>query len=320
MKKRNQIILGLVFSVIAILLIVFTVDMKKSWIIIKDFNVYYLIILSLVFPFSFFLRTMLWWFLLSQKNKISIKIVFEGLAIGYMSNNLLPAKLGEVIKGEYIINNSNFKRSFVYGTIFVERLIDVIFVLLFLLLSVLLSKTLMLLVVDNSIIIVGIVLVIISIIYLYFNRSILKRLLKLVPEKLSDKVKNLGKTFISSLDFIVNAKMFAKIFSISFLIWLTTLFSVFLILHGLNITFPLQYYLFIVAGGTFGLLIPSTSGGIGVYHTVAMSILIFLEINKETAFAYAVISHAFDFFPNIILGLVVMIKKNYKLINDALQH
>lgn len=69
-----------------------------------------------------------------------------------------------------------------------------------------------------------------------------------------------------------------------------------------------------MAGGTLGLLIPSTSGAIGVYHTVAMSILIFLKIDKGIAFAYAEISHAFDFFPSIFIGLIVMVKKNYKLI------
>ncbi|MBI4648414.1 MAG: flippase-like domain-containing protein [Bacteroidia bacterium] len=298
MGKKRQLILGLLFSLGAIFLIAFTIDIKQSWRIIKDFDIRYLITLLALLPISYIIRTFRWWLLIRQKYNIKFSKVFEGLAIGYMCNNLLPAKLGEIIRGEYIIKNTNSSRSFIYGTVFVERLLEVFFGLLFLVLSILLSKTLFLLVKDNLIVIIGVLLIFFSIIYLYFNRTILKGLLKLIPNK---------------------RIIFIKIFSLSIIIWFGILFSVFLILHGLNITFPIQNYFFIIAGNTFGMLIPSTSGAIGVYHTVAMSILIFLNIDKETAFAYAVISHAFDFFPSIIVGLLVLAKTNYNLIQNNKQ-
>jgi len=92
----------------------------------------------------------------------------------------------------------------------------------------------------------------------------------------------------------------------SLLIWALTLLSSFLILWGLDIYLQFFGYFFLVAAGVLGLIIPSTSGSIGVFHAVATGALVLLGVESEKALAYAIIAHAFDFFHNVIIGLVVM--------------
>jgi uncharacterized protein (TIRG00374 family) len=146
----------------------------------------------------------------------------------------------------------------------------------------------------------------------------MRRMLVLIPEKFRDRVKNIGKSFLDSLNFISNKKILIKVFSISAIIWFNTLLAVFLITSGLNIHLPLHYYFFIIAGGTFGMLIPSTSGSIGVYHTVSMSIMILLGVNKDVSLSYAIISHSYDFFPNIALGCIMFFINYIKKLNKII--
>jgi uncharacterized membrane protein YbhN (UPF0104 family) len=91
------------------------------------------------------------------------------------------------------------------------------------------------------------------------------------------------------------------------IIWMLTLFTSFLILQGLNLYLPFYGYFFVVAVGVLGLVIPSTSGGIGVFHAMATAALVLLGVAPEKALAYAIIAHAFDFIPNVFIGLVIFV-------------
>jgi uncharacterized membrane protein YbhN (UPF0104 family) len=87
---------------------------------------------------------------------------------------------------------------------------------------------------------------------------------------------------------------------VSIIIWSITLVMFFIIMKDLSISIPFYAYFFIVSAGTFGMIIPSTSANVGVYHAVAMGSLMLFMVPKEQALSFAIIAHAFDFFPNII--------------------
>jgi len=53
------------------------------------------------------------------------------------------------------------------------------------------------------------------------------------------------------------------------------------------------------------MIIPSTSASVGVYHAVAMGALMVFMVPKTEALTFAIIAHAFDFLPSVILGAVI---------------
>ena len=69
-------------------------------------------------------RTLRWQVLLSGIDEIKIRTLFPIVVIGYMANNILPFRLWELIRGYYLKNKKGVPTATALSTIFVERIMD----------------------------------------------------------------------------------------------------------------------------------------------------------------------------------------------------
>jgi glycosyltransferase 2 family protein len=72
------------------------------------------------------LRSWRWGILLAPVRRLAFGQVFHGLLVGYAANNLLPARLGELVRADFVGRRHQISRLSVVGTIVVERLFDVV--------------------------------------------------------------------------------------------------------------------------------------------------------------------------------------------------
>ena len=72
------------------------------------------------------LRSWRWRILLAPVRRLSFGQVFHGLLVGYAANYLLPARLGELVRADFLGRRYGISRLSVVGTIVVERLFDVV--------------------------------------------------------------------------------------------------------------------------------------------------------------------------------------------------
>jgi glycosyltransferase 2 family protein len=72
------------------------------------------------------LRSWRWRILLMPVRRLAFGQVFHGLLVGYAANNLLPARLGELVRADFVGRRYQISRLSVVGTIVVERLFDVV--------------------------------------------------------------------------------------------------------------------------------------------------------------------------------------------------
>ena len=75
---------------------------------------------------SLFLRSLRWRILLNAAGRLSIGMVFSANNAGYLGNNFLPARAGELIRSFLISSRSKLSRTYVLTTALSERLMDVI--------------------------------------------------------------------------------------------------------------------------------------------------------------------------------------------------
>ena len=66
------------------------------------------------------LRSYRWKYLLNPIRPIGIVNVFSVLAIGYMANNVLPARLGELVRSYFLGQKERLSKSSTLATIVVE--------------------------------------------------------------------------------------------------------------------------------------------------------------------------------------------------------
>jgi len=72
------------------------------------------------------IRSWRWRIILSPVRRLPFLQVYHGLIVGYAANNVLPARLGELLRADYLGRRSGVSRLSIIGTIVVERLFDVI--------------------------------------------------------------------------------------------------------------------------------------------------------------------------------------------------
>lgn len=70
------------------------------------------------------LRVFRWRMLLSPIKQLSYRQIGRALVVGYAVNNVLPARLGEIFRADFVWRQYAVRRSFVLGSIVVERLLD----------------------------------------------------------------------------------------------------------------------------------------------------------------------------------------------------
>ena len=143
-NKRKQSILKLAVDPKAIIGIIISIigiywafkdfsfiDFKKS---LNQIDLIYLVIASLFLWGSVWLRGIRWKFLFKDDTAPTIKSLYRAELIGYFGNNILPLRLGELLRSLIVSKEYSFSKSFVFGTVILERLMDTMTLSLFALL------------------------------------------------------------------------------------------------------------------------------------------------------------------------------------------
>lgn len=261
------------------------------------------------------IRAARWKRLLKQEKIVPLGTVLSALGIGFMVNNVLPAKIGELVRAEFIARKEKLSRGFALGTVFVERMLDVLLLVFFLFISVIFSRALVKIIYSNRWSLFLIIFLIFFILFFLINKKYRERIfLIIIPKKFQTQLSNFFSKLSKSVSFLKKKKVFTKIIIQTMAMWLCTVLSYFIIIKGMGVSLPLYAYLFIVSASTIGMVIPSSPGNIGVYHAVAMGSIMVFMVDKDTALAIAIIVYAFDLIPNIIFGTVVLLKENISVL------
>jgi uncharacterized protein (TIRG00374 family) len=236
--------------------------------------------------------------------------------IGYGVNFIFP-RLGEISRAALIGKWEGLSRSSMFGTVIVERVIDVIFLGLTLLISVYLSNDLF----ANfpwlkSTLYITFALMILAIIFLYLTirlkekfYNIIIKLVSRISVRLAGKAayifKMLTEGFASlkgTKNYLITILLSASIISTYALTSYIGFFTLGMQnMNGVPVSYKLGWILMSIS--SIGVVIP-TPGGTGSYHTLAKSVLMFFGFSLNISLAYAFLTHIISFILIIFLALV----------------
>ncbi|MBU2530041.1 MAG: flippase-like domain-containing protein [Elusimicrobia bacterium] len=126
MKTKLSIIGGLAFGILLMYLAFRNIDIKNLVEIYSQTNPLYLIPLAFLLIIEVFVRGLRWKILLDPVKKIKVMDTFKLEAIGLAFNNILPLRLGEIIRGVLCARKLDISVITVFSTILVERVMDTI--------------------------------------------------------------------------------------------------------------------------------------------------------------------------------------------------
>lgn len=309
MSKNTQMLLaGVVICIISIYLLLNNIDYRLLIGNLQNFSIITLLVVLIVWYSGLLFRTMRWKYLLSETKRVSLRYLYHNNLIGYLSNNLLPGKIGELVRVQLVAKENGLTRSYILGTVLIERLLDIAFVFFFLLFSIVFSQTAQEIAGKNYISFSVVFGLSILLLLFFLSDKIRSFALKFVPAAIKERVSGILQNMAQSFKSMGIKKLsILKLYSLA--IWMVPCLMAMLLCNDIGITIPVYAYFFVVSAGALGMVIPSVPGNIGVYHAVAAGSLMLFGVQKEAALSYAIVAHAYDFILIIILGLFSFFKK-----------
>ncbi|BDQ04132.1 lysylphosphatidylglycerol synthase transmembrane domain-containing protein [Ignavibacterium sp.] len=321
--------LSFLLAVIFLYIAFHDVDFDEVLEIASNANLFWMIIFISLFYLGHLLRAYRWKFiLLSVKPDTKFSHLFGSLMIGYGVNCITP-KLGEVTRAVLFGRWEGLSRSSMFGTVILERIIDIIALASSVLIAIIIST-------ENiresfpwllTTLYVSAVLIFIFILFLYFilryEEKFSKWIIKLLnrfSHSMADKVAYIFSMLTQGFFSLKGRKNYYITFLLSALIIIVYALTSYVGLLMLNmqhiqpVTFTMGWVLMSIS--SIGVIIP-TPGSTGSYHTLAKSTLVLLYGFSETvSAAYAFLTHIISYILFILTSVVIYFlfyKKNHSL-------
>ena len=307
-KSARRWLPGVLISLVAIAAILYFVDLQRFVEAIRSAN-YWLLLLNLGISVVWLaVRGMAWRTLL--RNKASYRDVFLTISEGYLLNNLLPLRLGEVGRAFLLGRKSKLDFMEVLPTIVIERAVDLAF-------SAVIFLSAIPFVVGASgagritaIILGGLVIVGLVILYvLARNRDramyLFHRLTVRWP-RFQKTVGNFLAPLFTGLAILTDGGLFVRFLLWMALDWAISIFQTYLVLLAFFPAPQPVWALFGLGAVAFANAVPSLPGAIGVYEAALGGAIALVSVNQATSLAFALVSHLFNYLATGIIGLTAL--------------
>lgn len=321
---KIKIWLGIGISSFFIWLTLREVDFTALWLAIKKANHLYLIPTLIISMLQFYLRAIRWGYLMEPVKKIGHLNLFSATSIGYMANNILPARIGEFVKAYAIAKKEKVSFSSSFATIIIERLLD-LFSLFIIMLAVIYLVTFPEGKEDMEGLIrkgasgIFLIFICMSLIIIFFKREkaffkkVIFTLIKPISLKVANKANHFLDSFSEALSVLGKEKHLNMITLYSAVIWLMSAVPIYLILlsFGYDLPFSISFFILVLIG--IAVSIPSAPGFIGTFHFACAKGLGLFNVPDEGAISIAIILHAINFFPITLIGFFFLWKDNLSI-------
>ena len=262
------------------------------------------------------LRAVRWKWLLVPIKNVPVWTTFNATIIGYFGNSVLPVRMGEVLRAYIVANNSALSVAQVIGSLIVERMLDVLGVVIFALIFlfnfeiIFIPKWFILIIVMTTVVLFGILFLISS---EKIKWDFIKKRKKLFKSKIGSKIYISFKNIIKGLSVINHAPNKIGVYGFILVLWamyyLSFIFVVKSVNLGLNWVDP--GVLFIIL--SLAISIPAAPGYIGTYHATCVGALTTIyHIGLSESQAFAVLAHAMMFVPIVIVGAIFFLNNSMK--------
>lgn len=290
-------------------------------------NPYFLGAAVVVICTSYLVRALRWGALLRPLGPARLSDLFAATTIGF-SALFLIGRTGEVVRPVVLpMRDPRVRPSAAFVTILVERVYDVIAVVLMFAINLLWFKPTNTLgnefqrvrLTGIGLLICG-VLIVAALIFLRRNSvatiSWLSRLVtkwRFVPARLSRLVISTLEQLVRALRVLANVRELAETIGWTALLWLGIILANLLVIRAFGLPFGLTETIFVLGWSLVGSLVPTPGGAAGAFHAATAAGLLFLGVAKEMAAAISIVMGIVDFGSALLFGVYYFIRGDLNL-------
>ena len=327
MLNKKLMWFGFGFMALMFFLILRNIDWRDLWSAFLQFHAIWIIPSLTVYLFGYVIRGLRWQILLSPVKKCHFQSLFPTLVIGFMANNLLPARAGEFVRAHLNGSKENISRSASLATILLERIFDGLTMMIMLWAALSFGNLPIRLESMPSVIqqaihlcpyVFGTAFLFIFLLLLFKDLAvkIINFFTNHAPAKLKTPLNKIAHTFFDGLKILKNAKESFLVLATSVAAWTCEFSSYYLLGIGMGIApSPISFWsaALLMAIVNLAILVPNAPGGFGLFEWVGVKLLQTFGISYALGFGYMLIVHFVVWIPINLLGFYFMSRDHLSL-------
>lgn len=321
--RRILFWLGVVFSAVFLFLALRGLKLDDFWRDLQQANLLWLIPGIIVYFISVAVRAWRWAYMLRPMKQLSVGRMYPIVVIGYMGNNIYPARIGEIVRAYVLQRNEGVPIASSLATVFLERLIDGIVMVGFVLFALpnvpSLNDTVRSIVTFTSLVFVAGAAVFFALALAPRKTEQMAQAIvsRMVPMRFRAPLMNFVEKFVAGAQCLRRPTDLLVLLGTTIVIWLMETVKYWLIWHGFtaNPNFrELPFVDFMLFNGVANLstVIPSGPGFIGTYEAAGVAVFGTIGIEQSLALAYVIVMHIALWLPVTLLGLFFMLREGMK--------
>lgn len=258
-------------------------------------DVSYLLALPLLFPVNYVLRAARWRTLFNVNARPRTGSLLRALMVGYMMNNLLPARAGDIARIYLLGRRASISKSTVLATVVIEKVGDLLItacliamVLIVLPASAWIRSGGYVLAVSS---LVGCVVLVLVPIFGGGLQALLVRYLRFLPVGIYNRILAVVDNLISGIRDGVRPREIILFAAYSLAIWALEVVIMLLIARSMGIQLGFLPLLFVMLAIAVGTMIPSSPGFIGTFEYFSIKALALVNVTGPAALAFTLFYH-----------------------------
>lgn len=322
--KKWQIWVGVAISAVFIWLSLRGLRLDEFWGAVKTANYLWLLPGIAVYFVAVWVRAWRWHYLLKPIKQIPTLTMFPVTTIGYMGNNVYPARAGEVLRAVILKRRENVSVAASLATIIVERIFDGVVMLAFVFVNLprlaglsgdsgFLGNIRQAAVIGAAIFVGALVVFLLAAMFPAISaRAGLGLVERLLPRRLHEKVIALLGRFLDGLASLRSPGNVLMVFLTSVLIWLLETGKYWLVMQAFP--FRVSFFALMLMNGIVNLAttIPSAPGYIGTFDAPGIAVLRAFGVDQASAAGYTLVLHVALWLPITLLGAYYLAREGIR--------
>jgi glycosyltransferase 2 family protein len=299
---------SIIFALVLVFLlfrVVLNVDLQSTVEVVKSASPTLLLAAFVVYYLTFPLRSFRWWLVLRNVGThVRYRDATEILFLSWFVNCLVPAKLGDLYRAYLMRGNYGSSISRTVGTIFLERIADLVLIFTLALAAGFWSFRGRNRPEVDALFITGFVFIAILVLFLVVLRSHGQRLTRYLPERLRD----LYERFHEGSTGAMRPLVLAEVGAVTAAIWLLEGGRIFFVIQSLNLPgvhLGISASIFVAMGASLLTAIPLTPAGIGFVQGGIVLMLGLYGVPAHAATAVALVDFVISTLSVIVVGGVL---------------
>ncbi len=312
--KKWQFWLGVLISLLFIWLALRGLHLNEFLGAVKQANYIWLIPGIAVYFIGVWVRAWRWHYLLGPIKQIPTKAIFPIVTVGYMGNNIYPARAGEVLRAVILKRKEGVSVSASFATIIVERIFDGVVMLAFVFVNLpelakmtgssgFVGNIQQVAVIGTGVFLGALVLFLIAAMFPHVTMKVALWLLDhFAPRRLHKRLISMTNRFLDGLASLRSPFNVLMVFFTSVIIWLLETGKYWFVMHAFN--FSVSFFALMLMNGIVNLAttIPSAPGYIGTFDAPGIAVLTAYGVEHSIAAGYTLVLHVALWLPITLLG------------------